>query len=55
MIDDFQTATERFLAWFKSVGGEFQDDLVAINDLRAQGAGRGIGSTTSEYRVNIDS
>ncbi|KAJ4984821.1 SET domain-containing protein [Stagonosporopsis vannaccii] len=39
---DFQVATERFLDWFKSVGGEFQDDLLEIQDLRSQGAGRGI-------------
>jgi SET domain-containing protein 6 len=39
---DFQQATDRFLAWFKSVGGEFKDDLIEIKDLRSQGAGRGI-------------
>lgn len=40
---DFQAATDKFLAWFKSVGGEFKDDLIEIRDLRSQGAGRGIG------------
>lgn len=39
---DFQVATERFLTWFKSVGGEFRDDLVEIKDLRSRDAGRGI-------------
>lgn len=41
-MDEFQTATEQFLAWFKSVGGEFRDDLLEIKDLRARDAGRGI-------------
>jgi SET domain-containing protein 6 len=40
---DFNTATDCFLAWFKSVGGEFRDDLLEIKDLRAKDAGRGIG------------
>ncbi|KAF2845320.1 SET domain-containing protein [Plenodomus tracheiphilus IPT5] len=39
---DFQAVTDRFLAWFKSVGGEFCDDLLAIRDLRSRDAGRGI-------------
>jgi SET domain-containing protein 6 len=42
-MDDFQIATDGFLKWFKSVGGEFQDDLLKIADLRSRGAGRGIG------------
>jgi SET domain-containing protein 6 len=42
-MDNFQTNTDRFLAWFKSVGGEFRDDLLEIQDLRAKDAGRGIG------------
>jgi hypothetical protein len=42
-MDQFQQATDRFLAWFKSVGGNFRDDLLEIKDLRATGAGRGIG------------
>ncbi|KAF1842277.1 SET domain-containing protein RMS1 [Cucurbitaria berberidis CBS 394.84] len=41
-MDDFQAATDRFLAWFKSVGGEFRDDLIEIKDLRSRDAGRGI-------------
>lgn len=41
-MDDFQAATERFLTWFKSMGGDFRDDLIEIQDLRAKGAGRGI-------------
>lgn len=40
--DDFEAATERFLEWFKSIGGEFRDDLIAIKDLRERNAGRGI-------------
>jgi hypothetical protein len=43
IMDDFQINTDRFLAWFKSVGGEFRDDLLEIQDLRAKDAGRGIG------------
>ncbi|KAI8938709.1 hypothetical protein NX059_004575 [Plenodomus lindquistii] len=42
---DFQAATDRFLAWFKSVGGEFRDDLLEIRDLRIEDAGRGIVAT----------
>jgi SET domain-containing protein 6 len=42
-MDEFQTATDNFLKWFKSVGGEFRDDLLQITDLRSRGAGRGIG------------
>lgn len=42
-MDDFQAATDRFLAWFKSVGGEFRDDLLEIKDFRSRDAGRGIG------------
>ncbi|KAF1354527.1 SET domain-containing protein RMS1 [Lizonia empirigonia] len=41
-MGDFKTATDRFLTWFKTVGGEFRDDLIEIQDLRSQGAGRGI-------------
>ncbi|KAF2132303.1 SET domain-containing protein RMS1 [Dothidotthia symphoricarpi CBS 119687] len=41
-MDEFQAATDRFLTWFKSVGGEFRDDLLEIRDLRSQNAGRGI-------------
>ncbi|OAK94480.1 SET domain-containing protein RMS1 [Phaeosphaeriaceae sp. SRC1lsM3a] len=44
-MDDFQGATDRFLSWFKSVGGEFRDDLLEIQDLRARDAGRGIIAT----------
>jgi len=42
-MDEFSTATDRFLAWFKSIGGEFRDDLLEIKDLRSRDAGRGIG------------
>jgi SET domain-containing protein 6 len=42
-MDQFQTTTNRFLEWFKSVGGEFRDDLLEIKDFRASDAGRGIG------------
>ncbi|KAH7406291.1 SET domain-containing protein RMS1 [Phaeosphaeria sp. MPI-PUGE-AT-0046c] len=41
-MGDFQSVTDRFLSWFKSVGGEFRDDLLEIQDLRARDAGRGI-------------
>jgi SET domain-containing protein 6 len=41
---DFKVATDGFLTWFKSVGGEFRDDLLEIKDLRERGAGRGIGT-----------
>ena len=41
-MDDFQAATERFSTWFKSMGGEFREDLIEIQDLRSKGAGRGI-------------
>lgn len=41
-MSDFQAATDRFLEWFKSVGGEFRDDLLEIKDLRSRDAGRGI-------------
>lgn len=41
-MDDFQAATDRFLTWFKSVGGEFREDLLDIKDLRSRDAGRGI-------------
>ncbi|KAF2823201.1 SET domain-containing protein RMS1 [Ophiobolus disseminans] len=41
-MGDFQTATNSFLTWFKSAGGEFRDDLLEIKDLRARDAGRGI-------------
>lgn len=43
-MDDFQNATDRFLSWFKSVGGEFRQDLLEIQDLRARDAGRGIST-----------
>ncbi|USP82239.1 hypothetical protein yc1106_09513 [Curvularia clavata] len=41
-MSDFQTASERFLAWFTSSGGVFCDDLLEIQDLRSKDAGRGI-------------
>jgi SET domain-containing protein 6 len=50
-MDDFEAATDRFLAWFKSVGGEFRDDLIVIKDLRAQDAGRGIGNNHFKFGV----
>jgi SET domain-containing protein 6 len=40
--EDFEGATDRFLAWFKSGGGVFRDDLLEIQDLRSEDAGRGI-------------
>ncbi|XP_014552734.1 hypothetical protein COCVIDRAFT_41116 [Bipolaris victoriae FI3] len=39
---DFQSASSRFLAWFKDCGGIFRDDLLEIRDLRSKDAGRGI-------------
>jgi hypothetical protein len=47
IMSEFQTATENFLKWFKSVGGEFRDDLLEITDLRSRGAGRGIRERAS--------
>ncbi|KAG9189920.1 N-lysine methyltransferase SETD6 [Alternaria panax] len=41
-MDDFNGATDRFLAWFKAGGGVFREDLLEIQDLRAKDAGRGI-------------
>jgi hypothetical protein len=46
-MDDFQATTERFLTWFKSVGGEFRDDLLEIKDFRAKDAGRGISKSVA--------
>lgn len=46
-MDDFQAITDRFLTWFKSVGGEFRDDLLEIKDLRAKDAGRGISESSA--------
>jgi hypothetical protein len=56
-MDDFQAATDRFLTWFKSVGGEFRDDLLEIKDFRAKDAGRGIRkfvATSKQVRSNDD-
>ncbi|EUC41501.1 hypothetical protein COCMIDRAFT_106063 [Bipolaris oryzae ATCC 44560] len=39
---DFQSVSNRFLAWFKDCGGVFRDDLLEIRDLRSKDAGRGI-------------
>jgi hypothetical protein len=50
-MDEFQAATDAFLAWFKSVGGEFRDDLLEIKDLRAKDAGRGISKL--QYLENM--
>jgi SET domain-containing protein 6 len=50
-MDEFKASTDRFLAWFKSVGGEFRDDLLEIRDLRAKDAGRGIGKFSSRYHI----
>ncbi|KAF2034318.1 SET domain-containing protein RMS1 [Setomelanomma holmii] len=41
-MDEFQAATDRFLSWFRSMGGDFRDDLLEIKDLRSRDAGRGI-------------
>jgi SET domain-containing protein 6 len=43
-MDEFQGSTDRFLAWFKDIGGEFRDDLLEVRDLRSRGAGRGIST-----------
>jgi hypothetical protein len=47
--------TDRFLTWFKSVGGEFRDDLLEIKDLRVRGAGRGIGRLTAFVFICLES
>ena len=56
--EDFQGATDRFLAWFNAGGGVFRDDLLEIQDLRHKDAGRGIsmpsGQVTREL-VNTNS
>ncbi|KAL2754768.1 hypothetical protein ACRALDRAFT_1057585 [Sodiomyces alcalophilus JCM 7366] len=44
-MGDFQATSDRFLAWFTSVGGQFREDLLQIVDLRHRGAGRGIVAT----------
>ncbi|KAF1828859.1 SET domain-containing protein [Decorospora gaudefroyi] len=41
-MDNFEKATDLFLAWFKAEGGEFREDLLEIQDLRSHDAGRGI-------------
>jgi hypothetical protein len=46
-MDDFQLATDRFLSWFQSAGGEFREDLLEVRDLRVSDAGRGIGEARS--------
>jgi SET domain-containing protein 6 len=47
-MDDFNVATDRFLSWFKTSGGNFRDDLLEIRDLRSQDAGRGISRSLSK-------
>ena len=47
-MDDFNGATDRFLAWFKAGGGVFRDDLLEIQDLIAKDARRGIGKLASQ-------
>jgi hypothetical protein len=54
-MDNFQVVTDRFLTWFKSVGGEFRDDLLEIKDLRVRGAGRGIGRLTAFVFICLES
>lgn len=41
---DFQSDSNRFLAWFKENGGVFRNDLLQIRDLRSKNAGRGIST-----------
>ncbi|KAK2002600.1 SET domain-containing protein [Colletotrichum falcatum] len=43
--DGFQTASETFLSWFKSLQGAAFHDDIQIVDLRGQNAGRGIVAT----------
>jgi SET domain-containing protein 6 len=45
-MNDFQLATDRFLAWFEASGGTFRDDLLEIRDLRSRDAGRGISKSS---------
>ncbi|KAK1537563.1 SET domain-containing protein [Colletotrichum paranaense] len=42
---DFQTTSQRFLSWFKSLPGATFHDDIQIVDLRGQNAGRGIVAT----------
>ncbi|ROT34588.1 SET domain-containing protein RMS1 [Sodiomyces alkalinus F11] len=44
-MGEFQATSDRFLAWFKSVGGQFREELLQIVDSRHRGAGRGIVAT----------
>jgi SET domain-containing protein 6 len=42
--DRFADDTRNFVTWFQALpGATFRSDLIAVEDLRAQNAGRGIG------------
>jgi SET domain-containing protein 6 len=42
--DSFSDGTRKFVAWFEALAGAtFRSDLIAVEDLRTQNAGRGIG------------
>lgn len=49
IMSDHQDVTNRFLDWFKSMGGEFRDDLLEIQDLRSRDAGRGISTCLKDH------
>jgi hypothetical protein len=42
--DSFSDGTRKFVTWFEALpGATFRSDLIAVEDLRTQNAGRGIG------------
>lgn len=41
--DDFSQRTQIFLQWFRSLPGATFHEGIQIQDLRSQGAGRGVG------------
>ncbi|GKT79564.1 SET domain-containing protein [Colletotrichum tofieldiae] len=54
--DEFQTASQKFLSWFKSLQGATFHDDIQIVDLRGQNAGRGIGEIypPSSYTIQCN-
>lgn len=42
-VTDFAQRTENFLQWFRSLPGATFHENIQIQDLRSQGAGRGVG------------
>lgn len=48
MGDEFQTKSQGFLAWFKSLPGATFHNDIEIVDLRGQNAGRGISKSKDQ-------